>query len=148
MVFWLCLVYLSTLTCLFVEISWGSCWHRNISRVKGQVLIPNCNFFMSLYDQYATSIHSVFNSYSLSKCCCLLSCENRSGLMLVHEYFKVQKSSINSKLQLLMSLCDQYESSSGSCLVRYQVFIVFYVFSAFLVELRLHVGSRIFGGSN
>ena len=49
--------------------------------------------------------------------------------MLVHEYFKVQKSSINSKLQLLMSLCDQYESSSGSCLVRYQVFMVFYVLS-------------------
>ena len=98
-----------------------------------------------------SSIHGVFTCYSVSKCCCLLFCENRSVLMLVHEYFKVQKSSINSKLQLLMSLSDQYESSSGSCLVCHQVLMMLLYLTRvhFWWNLgRVHFGSTIFGGSN
>ena len=44
MVFLLLLVYLSVVAYISVEISLGSCWRRDILRVKGQRLITNCNF--------------------------------------------------------------------------------------------------------
>ena len=44
MVFLLLLVYLSAVAYISVEISLGSCWHRDILKVKGQGLITNCNF--------------------------------------------------------------------------------------------------------
>ena len=38
------LVYLSAVAYISVEISLGSCWCGDISRVKGQGFITNCNF--------------------------------------------------------------------------------------------------------
>ena len=40
----LLLVYLSAVVYISTEISLGSCWCRDILRVKGQGLITNCNF--------------------------------------------------------------------------------------------------------
>ena len=37
------LVYLSAVAYIYVEISLGSCWCGDISRVKGQGFITNCN---------------------------------------------------------------------------------------------------------
>ena len=44
MVFLLLLVYLGAVAYISVEISLGSCWRRDILRVKGQALFTNCNF--------------------------------------------------------------------------------------------------------
>ena len=44
MVFLLPLVYLGAEAYISVEISLGSCWRRDILRVKGQALFTNCNF--------------------------------------------------------------------------------------------------------
>ena len=44
MVFLLLLVYLGAVAYISVEISLGSCWRRDIFRVKGQALFTNCNF--------------------------------------------------------------------------------------------------------
>ena len=44
MVFLLLLVYLGAIAYISEEISLGSCWRRDILRVKGQALITNCNF--------------------------------------------------------------------------------------------------------
>ena len=46
MVSLLLLVYLSAVAYISIEISLGSCWHRDILRVKGQGLITNCNFYL------------------------------------------------------------------------------------------------------
>ena len=43
MAFLLPLVYLGAVAYIFVEISLGSCWHRDILRVKGQALFTKCN---------------------------------------------------------------------------------------------------------
>ena len=44
MVSLLLLVYLSVVAYISVEISLGSCWRRDILRVRSQGLITNCNF--------------------------------------------------------------------------------------------------------
>ena len=44
MVFLLLLVYLGAVAYICVQISFGSCWRRDILRVKGQALFTNCNF--------------------------------------------------------------------------------------------------------
>ena len=44
MVSLLVLVYLSAVAYISTEISLGSCWRKDILRVKGQGLITNCNF--------------------------------------------------------------------------------------------------------
>ena len=44
MVSLLLLVYLNAVDYISVEMSLGSCWGRDILRVKGQGLITNCNF--------------------------------------------------------------------------------------------------------
>ena len=44
MVFLLPLAYLRAVAYISVEISFGSCWRRDILRVKGQGLFTNCNF--------------------------------------------------------------------------------------------------------
>ena len=67
-----------------------------------------------------TSTHGVFTSFSLSRCCCLHFCRNKFGLMLVQGYFKGQRSRINRKLQLFLTLCDM-QSSRGNYLMRHQV---------------------------
>ena len=50
MVFLLLLVYLGAVAYISIEISLGSCWCRDILRVKGQGLITICNFFVTLCD--------------------------------------------------------------------------------------------------
>ena len=55
MVFLLPLVYLDAVAYISVEISLGSCWRRDILRVKGQTSFTNCNFFMTLYDMQSSS---------------------------------------------------------------------------------------------
>ena len=59
----------------------GSCWRRDILRVKGQALITNCNFFYEfvwpicnhrvVITRCAIEYHGVFTSFHLSKCYCL-----------------------------------------------------------------------------
>ena len=44
LVFLLHLVYVGAVAYISVEINLGSCWRRDILRVKGQVLFTNCNF--------------------------------------------------------------------------------------------------------
>ena len=44
MVFLFLLVYLGAVAYISVEISLGSCWRRDVLRVKGQALFTNCNF--------------------------------------------------------------------------------------------------------
>ena len=44
MVVLLPLVYLGVVAYISVEISLGSCWRRDILRIKGQALFTNCNF--------------------------------------------------------------------------------------------------------
>ena len=44
MVFLIPLVDLGAVAYISVEISLGSCWRRDILRVKGQALFTNCNF--------------------------------------------------------------------------------------------------------
>ena len=43
MVSLLLLVYLNSVAYISIEKSLGSCWRRDILRVKGQGLITNCN---------------------------------------------------------------------------------------------------------
>ena len=50
--FFTSLVYLSAVAYISVEISLGSCWCRDILRVKDQGFITNCNFLW-LYVWYA-----------------------------------------------------------------------------------------------
>ena len=67
-----------------------------------------------------TSTHSVFTSFSLSRCCYLHFCRNKFGLMLAQGNFKGQRSSIIHILQLFMTLCDM-QSSSGNYSMCHQV---------------------------
>ena len=46
------------------------------------------------------------------------------GLMLAQGHFKGQRSSVNHKLQLFMTLCD-IQTSNGNYLMRHQVPMVF-----------------------
>ena len=100
------LVNLSDVACISVEISLGSCWCRDILRVKDQGLITNCNFLWPCVlcnHQVVTldapsSTHGVFTSFNLSKCCYLHFWNKKFGSMLAQGYFKGQKSSMNQKL--------------------------------------------------
>ena len=53
-VFLLLLVYLGAVAYISVEISLGSCWRRDILRVKGQELFTNCNFLWSDCDMQSS----------------------------------------------------------------------------------------------
>ena len=130
MVFLLLLVYLGAVAYISVQISLGSCWRRDILRVKGQALFTNCNFLWlcvicnhrevttrSVLDA-SSSTHGVFTSVSLSKCCCLHFYRNKFGLLLVQGYFEGQRSRINHKLQLFVTLCDM-QSFSGNYSMRH-----------------------------
>ena len=97
--------------------------------------------FVSWRDQYPiiewpifgalTSTHSVFTSIGLSRCCCLHFCRNKFGLMLAQGYFKGQRSSMNHKLQLFVTLCD-IQSSSGNYSMGQQVPMVFLILLVYL----------------
>ena len=50
--FLLLIVYLSAAAHISVENGWGSCWHINILRVKGQALIKNSNFLSVCVTKY------------------------------------------------------------------------------------------------
>ena len=78
-----------------------------------------------------SSTHGVFTSFSLSKCCCLHFCNNKFGLLLAQGYFEGQRSRINQKLQLFMTLCDM-QSSSGNYSMRHQVPMVFLLLLVYL----------------
>ena len=54
MVFLLPLVYLGAEAYISVEISLGSCWRRDILRVKGQALIHKLQLFMTLCDMQSS----------------------------------------------------------------------------------------------
>ena len=81
-VFLLLLVFLGAVAYIFVEISLGSCWRRDIWRVKDQGLITNCNFLLlcvicnhrKVTTQCAVSNHGVWSSFNLSECCCFRCC--------------------------------------------------------------------------
>ena len=53
------LVYLSAVAYISVEISLGSCWCRDILRVKGQGFITNCNFL------WLRGMQSLSGNYSM-----------------------------------------------------------------------------------
>ena len=102
-------------------------------RVKGQVKITKCYFFVSWRNKYAiiewplfdapTSTHGVFTSFSFSRYRCLHFCRNKFGLILAQGYFTGQRSSIIHKLQLFMTPCDM-QLLSGHYLMRHQVSMV------------------------
>ena len=86
-----------------------------------------------------------FTSFSLSKCGCLHFCRNKFELMLAQGYFKGQRSSINHKLQLFMTLCNM-QSSSGNYSIRHQVPIVFLLLLVYLsavvyISVEISLGS-------
>ena len=128
------LVYLSAVAYISVEISLGSCWCGDISRVKGQGFITNCNFLWlcvicnhRVVTTRCTTIWCAnkypWCSFSLSRYCCLHFCRNKFGVILAQGYFKGQRSSIIHKLQLFMTLsawCDM-QLLSGHYLMRHQV---------------------------
>ena len=45
MMFLLALVFSSATACISDKINLNPCWHRDILRVKGRVLITDCNFY-------------------------------------------------------------------------------------------------------
>ena len=63
MVSLLLLVYVTAVAYISVEISLGSCWRRDILRVKGQGLITNCNFLWFLW--LLCDIQSSSGNYSM-----------------------------------------------------------------------------------
>ena len=48
-------VYLGTVAYIFVEISLGLCWRKDILRVKGQAYIHKLQLFMTLCDMQSSS---------------------------------------------------------------------------------------------
>ena len=137
MVFLLLLIYLGAVAYISVEISLGSCWRRDILRGKSQALFTNCTFLWLCNMQSSSGNYSLrhqipmVSSFSLSKCCCLHFCRNKFGLLLALGYFKGQRSRINHKLQLFMTLCDM-QSLSGNYSMRHQVPMVFLLLLVYL----------------
>ena len=86
---------------------------------KGQALFSSCNFLCVICNHRVVTTRCAikypygFTSFSLSKCCYLHFCRNKFGFLLAQGYFEGQRSRINHKLQLLMTLCD-LQSSSGN----------------------------------
>ena len=111
MVFLLPLVYLGAVAYIFVEISLGSCWRRDILEVKGQALFTNCNLLwlcVICNHRVVTSRCAIkypwcLYFFSLYKCCCLHFRRNKFGLLLAQGYFECQRSRINHKSQLLLA---------------------------------------------
>ena len=112
--FLLLLLYLITVVCI-LEISLGSCWHKDECMGQRSTIYHNVQLFISLNNQYAviqwpilnapTSTRCVFTStLSLSKYCLLRLCRKQYGLMLAQRYFKGQKSSINHKIKVFCKL--------------------------------------------
>ena len=68
MVFLLPLVYQGAVACISVEISLGSCWRRDILRVKGQALFTNCNFLWLcvIYNHQVTTTRCAINPWCLN----------------------------------------------------------------------------------
>ena len=60
MVFLLLLVYLGTIAYISVEINLGSCWRRDILRVKGQALFTNREFARRGTHLYAHDFDPLF----------------------------------------------------------------------------------------
>ena len=94
-----------------LEISLGSCWHKDECMGQRSIIYHNVQLCISLNNQYAiihpldvpTSTHDVFTTLSLSKYCLLRLCRKQYGLMLAQRYFKGQRSSINHKIKLFVS---------------------------------------------
>ena len=109
---------------------------------------------MSCRNKYATiewslldapsSTHGVFTSFSLSKCCCLHFYRNKFGLLLVQGYFEGQRSRINRKLQLFVTLCDM-QSLSGSYSMRHQLPMVVLLILAYLSAVTCISEKKKFG---
>ena len=150
--FLLLLVYLGTVVYVSVEISLGSFWRRDISRVKGQALFTICNFLWLsvICNHWVATIWCAIKYprclyfFGLSKCCCLQFCRNKFGLLLVQGYFKGQRSRIYHKLQLVMTLCDM-QSSSGNYSMRHQVPMVFLLLLIYLSAVTCVSEERNFG---
>ena len=103
----LLLVYLGAVAYISVEISLGSCWRRDILRVKGQALCTNskclwlwviCNHLVVITWCAIKYPWCFYLAFSLSKCCYLHFWRKKFGSMLTQGYFKGQRSSINQKL--------------------------------------------------
>ena len=108
----------------------GSMLAQGFLRVKSQAKITKCyflwvgaiNFVIFEWPPFdaPTSTHGVFTSFSLSRCCCLLFCRNKFGLMLAQGYFKGQRSSIIHILQLFMTcvICT-HQVVTTRCAIKY-----------------------------
>ena len=112
MAFLLLLLYLITVACI-LEISLGSCWHKDECMGQRSTIHHNVQLFISLNNQYAV-IWSPNGHYSMHqqvpvvflivllvclKYCLLRLCRKQYGLMLVQRYFKGRRSSINHKIK-------------------------------------------------
>ena len=154
MVFSLHLVYLSAAACISEKIKLGSCWPRIF---KGQKSSKNHKMllFVSWGNKFLViesppfdapkSTHSVFTSFTLSRCCCLHICRNKFGLMLAQGYFKGQRSSIIHILQIFMTLCDM-QSSSGNYSTCHQVpmvslLLLVYLSAVSFISVEISLGS-------
>ena len=112
--FLLLLLYLITVACI-IEISLGSCWHKDECMSQRSTIHHNVQLCISLNNQYAiiqwplldapTSAHGVFTTLSLSttKYSLLQSCRKQDGLTLAQRYFKGQRSIISHKIKLFIS---------------------------------------------
>ena len=144
MVFLLLLVYLGAVAYISVEISLGSCWRRDILRVKGQAF-SQITFFMTLCDmQSSSSNYSMGHQVPMvsllllvyqSAAVAYISVETSLGSCWCRDIFKGQRSRINHKLQLFMTLCD-IQSSSGNYSMHHQVPMV-----SLLLFVNLHVSA-------
>ena len=94
MVFLLLSVYLGAVAYISVEISLGSCWRRDILRVKGQGLITNCNFLMNMQssrDNYSMRhrVSMVFKLlFIILSAAAYISGGTTFGRLLVQEYLE------------------------------------------------------------
>ena len=100
-----------------LEISLGSCWHKDECTGQRSTIPHNVQLFISLNNQYAiiqwplldtpTSTQYYpwcFSTPSLSKYCLLWLCRKQYGLMLALRYFNGQRYSINHKMKLFCKL--------------------------------------------
>ena len=106
-------LYLITVT-FILEISLGSCWHKDECMSQRSTIHHYVQIFISLNNQHAiiqwllldapTSTQGVFTTLSLSKYCLLRLCRKQYGHMLAERYIKGQRCSINHKIKLFCKL--------------------------------------------
>ena len=130
MVCLLLLVYLGAVAYISAEIRLGSCWRRDIVRVKCHAF-SQISFFMTLCDMWLldapSSTHGVFTSFSLFKCCCLHSVEISLGSCRCRDILRVKGQGLITNCNFLR-LCVIYNHRvvTTRCAIKYPWCLYFF----------------------